>query len=171
MSVMLALAAEFATVIRNDPITLEKQAIFAVMEGQDTFGLACRPGRNEIKIVFIPEYYRGAARGGAFWSPRADSRFGAQAAPEKDAWFFDDRSLVFVGSASFSDEVGAKARFIDRLARDNEFNIRWESYPDDSRTLTISYSIAPEQLRNFVAECGPKRVIAKLREMGSPAAP
>lgn len=173
MSILLAMAAEFATVVRNDPITLEKQAAFITFDNDHSFGLTCRPGKGEIDVVFIPHrYYPPPKIGPILWSARADSRFDGWAKAEQDAWFFNDTRMTYVGAnTNLWAQVGATARFIDQMAKDRVFNIRWEATPGDTQTAQISYSIDVQQLRRFVGDCGPKRVIAKLKEMGSPAAP
>lgn len=171
MSVMLAIAAEFSTVVRDDPITLERQAIFATMVDGNTLGLACRPGKGDIDVVFIPDGYKGPWRTSAVWSPKADSRFGSEAQPKTDAWYFDQGGMYYVGEGVSISAIKAKADFIDHLAKDTEFNIRWESFPNDRKTLTVSYTLDIHQLRDFIGSCGPKKVIARLREIGSSAAP
>lgn len=172
MSMLLALAIEFSTVDRVDPITLEKQSVFAVEQEGDVLGLSCRPRKGEIEIFFAPAYYRGAFDGQGVWSPRADSRFGGQAKADTNAWYFNKVSLTYGGTnTNLWREVSATAEFIDRLATDNSFNIRWEASPDVIRTVSISYTLKPTQLREFVAGCAPKRVISKLKAMGSSASP
>ena len=174
MSILLAMAAEFVAVVRNDPITLEKQAAFiTVDESEHTFGLTCRPGKAEIDIVFMPRgYFTADHINAAFWSARADSRFEGWSKPENNAWFFGDTRMTYGGAnTNLWNLTGATAKFIDQLAKDKLFNIRWEATPERIQTAQISYSIDVEQLRRFISDCGPKRVIAKLKEMGSPAAP
>lgn len=173
MSFLLAMAAEFATIVRNDPITLEKQAAFITLDDGHAFGLTCRPGKAEIEVVFVPRnYYAPPKYGPPLWSARADSRFDGWAKPESDAWFFYDTRMAYVGAnTNLWAQVGATARFIDQMAKDKVFNIRWEASPNRTETAQITYTIDVQQLRRFVGDCGPKRVIAKLREMGSPAAP
>lgn len=169
MSVLLAMAAEFATLVQNDPITLEKQAVFGVAEEGHLLGLVCRPGKAEIEAVFIPDGYRGPWPSSAFFSAHADSRFGAEESPQKDAWFFDEAGMYYVGQGTQLSGVKAKAEFIDRLAKDKEFSIRWEALPNDTHTITISYTIDIAELRKFIRMCGPKRVMTRLKEIGSSA--
>lgn len=172
MSLLLAMAAEFALVNREDPITLERQSVFGIEQEGDLFGLMCRPGKGEIEIFFAPAYYRGAFNGQGLWAPRADSRFGKQPEADKDAWYFGDDMLTFVGAnTNLWRQITSTAEFIDRLAKDEAFNIRWEASPSVVRTVTMAYSIDVAQLRQFVGNCGPKKVISKLRAMGSSATP
>lgn len=169
MSIILAAAAQFATLVQNDPITLEKQAAFGVMEDGHLFGLVCRPGKAEIEVVFVPDGYRGPWPSSAFFKAHADSRFGAQSSPQKDAWYFDQAGMYFIGQGTQLSGVKAKAEFIDNLAKDKEFSIRWEALPNDTHTITISYSLDIAELQNFIRQCGPKRVISRLKDMGSSA--
>lgn len=170
MNVILASAAMFATVIQQDPITQERQAIFAAIDGENMLSLGCRPGKAEIVIMFFPGRMYGYAAGNGFWKPSAASRFGNQAEPELDAWMFSGKSLMYKSSNSY-DSVTGKARFIDMLSSNTALNIRYQAYPGESETITINYALDQTELRRFVGECGPKRVIRKLQEMGSKVAP
>lgn len=170
LTLLAALVSPFVLVDRNDPITLERQAIYGTEFEGNTIGLVCRPAKSEIQIIFIPRAYYKPDDLSMFFDARADSRFGAQAKAEKDAWYFDDGAMFYVSSKVLGN-IDAVANFIDQLAKDNEFNIRIALAPDDVRTTTLNYRIDQTALKDFIGTCGPKRVIAKLRAMGSPAAP
>lgn len=164
------LAAQFVTVTREDPISLEPQAFYGISEDGHTFGLACRPGRGEIAVRFVPDGYRGPARYVPTWHPRADSRLGRQDRADEDSWGFAETYLNYT-SRRVLGSPEATARFIDQLAQDDTFNIRYEAWPGDVRTVTLHYAIDHGELQRFIAMCGPQRVIRHLRQMGSPAAP
>lgn len=166
----LLLAAQFVAVTREDPVTLDPQAFYGASEDGHTFGLVCEPGRGNISIRFVPDGYRGPARYVPFWQPRADSRLGGQDEPEEDSWYFAETYLSYTSGKLFGSRE-ATARFIDQLARDDSFNIRYEAWPGDTRTVTVHYTIDQAELRRFVALCDPDRVIRHLQEIGSPAAP
>lgn len=134
--------------------------------------VACRPDEHDIRIAFLPQPYRAPPTNVFLWSPSADSRFGKQQKAEVNAWTFDAQSISYVGKEqNVWNEVSATANFLDALANDTEFHIRFEAYPNRVETVSITYSINPSDLQSFIALCGPKRVIAKLRSMKSAVAP
>ena len=162
-------AAAFVLIERADPITLEPQAGYGVTDEGHLLMLTCRPGKQEIDINLIPSGYQGAPSGILLWSPHADSRFGSEPKPDKDAWNFTAASIVFVGQGF--GYTGEKAKFLDRLASNSTLNVRFEDYPERVQTISVNYIIEPAQLRQFIALCGPKKVIKALREMKSQVAP
>ena len=169
----LIFLAEFATLVREDPISGEKQAVFATVEDGHTLAVACEPGSGHIDIRFVPNGYFGAAASqGIYWRPRAESRFKAQKKPDKNSWTFHDSYLAY--NRPNGGVVGAikhKARFLDRLATDDQLAIRYEARPGDTRTVVFKYDILAQELGNFIARCAPDRVIKYLEEWDSPAAP
>lgn len=160
-------AAAFVMMTRNDPLTLEKQAIYGVEQDGNLLSLACRPEKNEIIISFIPKRYVYVQN--LFFPAKAISRFGMEEKPLVDGWTFDQHGLTFMGPGL--SYVTPVAKFIDTLGRDRQFNIRYQVPGYDIETATIDYEIDPAKLREFVGMCGPKKVIRKLREIGSEAAP
>lgn len=170
LGVLTLASASFQLLERSDPITLDRQAIYGTADGGNTFGLVCRPGKGEISAIFIPKGYYMPENSSTFFDPKASSRFGNQSEAENDAWYFDEGSMSYISSNLFK-MLDRTARFIDLMAKDGEFNIRFMLAPSDVRTVTINYSLDQSTLRRFVQTCGPKKVIAKLREMKSPAAP
>lgn len=168
----LAAAVPFIAITRADPITLEQQAIMGASDDGNTLALTCRPGRSEISVSFVPASYYGYSPARLGWEAQADSRFGMQPKPLVDGWTFMDNRLSFTGAhQNVWREVAATAEFIDALARDTEFNIRFEAIEGSVKTVTLHYTVDLAQLRGFLVQCGPKKVIARLQAMGSPAAP
>lgn len=168
LMLITAAIAQFTVVERTDPITLESRSIYAVSDAGTVFGLTCRPGRSEIEIYLRPVAYYEPASNIPLWEPRADSRFASQTRAETDAWHFASDGMYYVGQGM---SLASSARFIDLLAKNDEFNIRLGLAPDDVRTITVTYSLDQAQLRDFIGSCAPRRIIARLRQMNSVAAP
>lgn len=172
MSLLLLMLAQFSAVARKDPITLERQAAFMVEDQGNTLALVCLVDKHELTVAFTPRYYQGPTKYVPLWSAQADSRFGLQGKPEANAWFFEESRLTYAGAQqNVWNSVTAKAKFIDRLAADQEFNIRYEAAPGDVRTVTISYTLDLGELRQFLRMCGAPKVLAQLSKMKSIAAP
>ena len=162
---LVILAVPFVSIMATDPVTMEKQAAFATVENGNTIMLRCRPARAEMYVMVSPDGFHGSSSR----NPKADSRFGKQPAPELNSWYFQDENL-FYGPTIIS-PIEKMARFLDHLARDDEFNLRYQVSDHETRNMTIRYTLDQAELRSFIGKCGPKKVIAKLREMGSPVAP
>lgn len=163
-----AAIAQFALAEQTDPITLESRSIYAVSDYGTVFGLTCRPGRSEIEIYMRPLAYYEPSADIPFWEARADSRFASQPRAENDAWHFARDGMYYVGQGM---SLASSARFIDLLAKNDEFNIRIGLAPEDVRTITVTYSIDQARLRDFIGSCAPRRIISRLRQMNSVAAP
>lgn len=169
IALALLAATPFVLVERADPITLERQALFGTETEGNIFGLACRPEKHELGILVLPQAYYKPGFVPLIFEASGDSRFGSQPAPEKGVWYFDDTRMAYAPKGFKVAEP--MARFIDAMAKDHEFNIRFSLSPSDIRTITFRYSIDVAALRQFLGNCGAKKVNAKLAEMGSPAAP
>ncbi len=171
MAIELLLAAQFALIEREDPITREPQAFYGVRtEEGHVFGLVCKPGEDSIDVRLVPDRYRGPAQFVPLFQPRADSRFGEQEKAETDSWAFMPTYLSYT-SSNLLRGVSGTASFIDQLAKDRTFNLRYEARPGRTETITINYELDREELRSFVGMCNPKRVIRRLQQIESPAAP
>lgn len=171
IALLIAISSPFTSVSTNDPITMEAQTAFAVQnEDGDVLMLACRPAKHEIDLVVLPKRYLPPSDTPFMFLPRADSRFGLEIKPDKDSWYLDKQAIYYVGH-NYLNQIPATAGFIDRLAHNHEFNIRWSSYQDDVHTIQFAYTLDLPGLRSFLGLCGPRRVIAELQRMGSPAAP
>jgi|JI8StandDraft_1071087.scaffolds.fasta_scaffold149449_2 hypothetical protein len=162
-------AAVFVMISRNDPITLEKQSALAVEQDGHLLMLACRPGKDEILINFIPRGYQGPQSVLSSTLSGVQSRFGVQDSPNSVHWDVGSDSLSY-GAVKFGG-VGAKAKFLDNLVQSEEFNLRYSILDGKSETITIQYELDPVKLKSFIALCNPKGVIKKLRDIKSQAAP
>ena len=166
----LVVAAQFAMIVRNDPITLEKQAGYMTEDDGTIMGIYCRPGREEIAVHITPRGYYGPPQYAVLWEPKANHRFGRQEKAEEDAWLLEASTMTYVGKSLFN-EIKYKASFLDSLAKDDTLHLRYQASPRGAETISIHYEVDVSELRRFVEMCGPKRVITRLREIGSPIAP
>lgn len=163
--------APFVSTTITDPVYGGKTSVFAASDEGNTLLLSCTEKSNSLEIHFAPAryYLRSPLLRPLLWSPRADSRFSKAEEPMRDTWLFEEKGITF-DDVSFGGNE-RKARFLDQMARDTSFSIRYEASPGEVTTSTITYSIDPEELGRFLAKCDPKRVNRYLREWGSPAAP
>ena len=167
LSILAAVVPFTATTI-TDPIDDTRLLAFAAADDENMLLLACKEGTDSLTIRFVPDRYYGPPATLFFEGPEIVSRF-SRAKPEQVGWYFQDTGIDFMGGL-----VGAnqqKAKFLDDLARDDTFSIRYAVDDRRTETVTINYTIDPAELSRFLGKCNPKRVNQYLREWGSPAAP
>ena len=163
-----AAIAAFALIVQDDPITRERGAVFGVSQGSDALYLVCKPDEHYLEIGFRAADLRPLSTLEHMASGVA-SRFGNQEKSESGYWDVEDDHLDYA-VAKFGGG-NAKARFIDMLANNTEFNIRYQLGSSSPRTVTIAYTLDPAELRRFIALCGDKGIMKRLTEMHSIAAP
>lgn len=146
---------------------------FGTSQNGNSLALTCRPGKDEIAIRFTSDDYRYYQNIYGAWQARADSRFSKASEPDRDAWQFSDSMMTYWGPSrkGVFGSNKSTATFIDSLARDDSFSIRYEARQGVVETATIEYAIDHVSLGTFIAKCNPRRVIRYLREWNSPAAP
>lgn len=165
----LAALAPFVFTTLPDPIDGTRVLAFAAADEDNMLLLACQEGTDSLMIRFVPERYYGKPANLLFQGPKVVSRFSQASEPTSVGWFFDDTAIEFVGAAVKGNEQ--KAAFIDQLARDTSFSIRYAVDEKRTETATISYTIDTAELGRFLGRCNPKRVNQYLKDWGSPAAP
>lgn len=166
---LLVASAIFASAVSEDPITRERLAMFSAEDDGNYLAISCKPGSKSININVIPDRYYGHGPGIGLFGPTAASRFSGQSKAEYDKWYFQDQHISY--SPSPFTMVNDTASFLDQLAKDHEFNFRFQTPPSNVRTITIRYEVDVPELQAFIAKCGPVKVIERLRSMDSPAAP
>lgn len=172
--ILIAAAAPFMATTVEDPITRETLSVFGTMNEEGSFGLICKPGTGDLMISVVPvdfdAYYLLPPLWPPLWQQSAASRFSRQEKAETDTWFFADRYLEY-RPALLTSRSRKFAQFIDMLANDDAFTIRFEAHPREVETITFRYTIDHESLRAFLTDCGPQKIINHLQNMDSPAAP
>lgn len=165
---LLAAATPFTSTVITDPIDDSRLLAFVAADEKNMLLLACQEGSNSLRIRFVPDRYYGAPPTLFFQGAKIVSRF-SRSQPDPVGWTFDEAGIEFVGSAVKGNHH--KAAFIDQLAKDTSFSIRYAVDDRRTETQTINYTIDTSELARFLGKCNPRRVNQYLRDWASPAAP
>ncbi|WP_438730401.1 hypothetical protein ACR9YC_04410 [Parasphingorhabdus sp. DH2-15] len=159
-------ATPFALIDRNDPITGDRQLLYATSYDGNTLAIGCgEVGKQSIFIRLIPDRYYGPDPDGLIWEPNAVYRFRNDKKPDKDKWTFNS-NYIQLGDLWGTNK--AKAQFLDRLMKNDQVHIRYEARQGTVKTLTFNYSLSTEQLANVIRTCNPQRVQKYLKEFKTP---
>lgn len=147
-----------------DPVTLKEQVAMLVKQDGRTMAIGCdRKGSGEVSIFVEPRYDEAPSTSILGYN---QYRFGKMAKPGSSPWQANGKVLRY-DDAKFGAST-AKAKFLDAMANDTAFHLRFDTY--DGRRVSVSFEYGPEgarELWKMLHQCRPAKVMAQLEKMGS----
>lgn len=154
----------FALVEQEDPITQKRAIRYELASGRNKLLVGCdAAGSGKLFVRLTPRFWAGPDLDEAALGAIVDYRFGADK-KRQGHWQYADKGLE-VSDLLMPER--AKARFIDRLAKDREVHIRYV-LNGERETISFRYDLSADALGRVVRDCDPRIVQRVLRSIGSP---
>lgn len=162
---LVMIAADYVgTRTEIEPVTQQRRIAFMVEQDDRALVLGCGDeGSGELNIFIKPDIGEYPVNG---ILPGFRERFGKDADDSRGPWntFGDD--IISFDDAKLGSSA-AKARWINRLANDTAYYVRFNT---DEGTVTARFEYGPNakrDIKRMLHLCKPKKVMQELAKMGS----
>lgn len=164
ISALVLLADFVGTQSYVEPVTQKEQVVFTIRDGGRALKIGCNHKGSGQMAMFI-EPAIGETPEDRLFSP-VKQRFGKQPEATSALWKAGDETLDYDDG-----ELGSskrKAIFLNDLAANTEFHIRFNSYRGPvTASFVYDRRIAAFELQRMLVACSPKKVRKELERMGS----
>lgn len=147
-----------------DPVTLKEQVAFVVKQEGRTLSIGCdNRGSGEVSIYIEPRSDESPSSSVLGFN---QYRFGKMAKAALAPWRARGEVLQYDDAKMGASK--AKAKFLDAMANDTVFHLRFDTY--DGRTASVTFEYGREgarELWKMLHQCRPAKVMAELEKMGS----
>ena len=160
---LLLLADFVGTQSYVEPVTQKEQVVFVIRDDGRALNIGCNSKGSGQMAMFI-EPAIGETPEDRLLSP-VRQRFGKQPESSSAFWKAGDETLDHDEG-----KMGAskrKAIFLNDLATNTEFHIRFNSYRGPVSASFVYDNRAAFELQRMLHACAPKKVIQELEKMGS----
>jgi len=148
----------------TDPVTLKEQVAFLVKQDGRELVIGCdRKGSGEVSIFVKARYDETPVTSLLGYNKY---RFGRMAKAASAPWQANGEVIRY-DDAKFGASK-AKAKFLDAMANDTAFHLRFNTIDGHAVSASFNYGSAGfGEIRKMLQQCRPAKVTAELEKMGS----